>query len=198
MLSDLPDREMIIRAQRGDKAAFNESRRRHEKVVVAACHRFFGQVTEDVEDAIQDTWLRVWKALASFRGDSGLSTWLYVVARSACQEIRKKNMAREHTVEQQILVDCHGETVEEFVLRQQALQELLDLVRSCLDERDFRIAMFTYDLEMTSAEIAALLQMTDSNVRKRLRETIRPMLHALGQETFGSQWMPPYSVVTKP
>jgi RNA polymerase sigma factor (sigma-70 family) len=58
----------------------------HRAELHAHCYRMLGSL-HDAEDALQDTLLRVWRGLPTFRGRSSLRTWLYKIATNACLDV---------------------------------------------------------------------------------------------------------------
>lgn len=77
------DAHLVRSAQAGDRAAFEELVRRHELPVYRLAVRMLGNAS-DAEDAAQEIFVRAWRALASFRAESALSTWLYRIAINHC------------------------------------------------------------------------------------------------------------------
>jgi RNA polymerase sigma-70 factor (ECF subfamily) len=73
------ERELIQRAQRGEEKAFATLFQFHGKLVYSVCLRMTGNIA-DAEDLTQEAFLRVFRSISSFRGDSAFSTWLYRVA----------------------------------------------------------------------------------------------------------------------
>jgi RNA polymerase sigma-70 factor, ECF subfamily len=71
--------DLLKRAQQGDADAFATLFETHKKRVYSLCLRMTKNATE-AEDLVQDTFLHVFRKLATFRGDSVLSTWLYRIA----------------------------------------------------------------------------------------------------------------------
>jgi RNA polymerase sigma-70 factor (ECF subfamily) len=70
--------EVIRRAQRGDQAAFQQLYREHVGRVYALCLRLTGNAAL-AEERTQDVFVRVWRKLGSFRGESAFSSWLHRV-----------------------------------------------------------------------------------------------------------------------
>jgi DNA-directed RNA polymerase specialized sigma24 family protein len=73
------DSALIKRAQLGDSDAFATLFHTHKMRIYSLCFRMTNNATE-AEDLAQDAFLQVFRKLASFRGDSALSTWLYRIA----------------------------------------------------------------------------------------------------------------------
>jgi len=82
-LSDLDDSELVGAAARGDREAFDVLVERHRRAVYQVCYRFVNN-HEDASDLAQDAFVRAWRGLKNFRGQSALSTWLYRIAVNVC------------------------------------------------------------------------------------------------------------------
>ena len=74
------DVNLAARAANGDEAAFEVIMRRHNRLLFRTARSILKNDAE-TEDALQEAYLRAWRALASFRADSKLSTWLVRVVR---------------------------------------------------------------------------------------------------------------------
>ncbi len=82
-LADADDRALVAAFRAGRREAFDEIMARHQRTVYQVCHRFFGN-HEDASDLAQETFIRAFKGLPKFKGQSALGTWLYRVAVNAC------------------------------------------------------------------------------------------------------------------
>ncbi|MCU1298470.1 MAG: sigma-24, subfamily [Acidobacteriaceae bacterium] len=84
------DLELIKRAQKGDCDAFASLFHSHKARIYSVCLRMTNN-TAEAEDLTQDAFLQVFRKLATFRGDSALSTWLYRIAvNTVLMHFRKK------------------------------------------------------------------------------------------------------------
>lgn len=70
-----PDGELVERARGGDRQAFGVLVRRHQAIVYRVCYRVLGS-REDADDATQEAFLRAYRKLDTFRGQSAFRTWL--------------------------------------------------------------------------------------------------------------------------
>jgi RNA polymerase sigma-70 factor (ECF subfamily) len=75
---------LIKAAQSGDLPSFNALVTRHERPVYGLCLRML-RVTADAEDATQDTFIKAWTSLSSFRG-GGFRPWLFRIATNVCYD----------------------------------------------------------------------------------------------------------------
>lgn len=79
----MADHELVRRTQDGDTEAFSELVRRHQQVTYNLAYRFMRDATQ-AEDMAQEAFLKAFRLLKGFRGDSSFSTWLYRVTCSVC------------------------------------------------------------------------------------------------------------------
>ena len=91
---EVDDRLLVKRAQRGDARAFEALYRTHSKRVYALCRRLCGDMNL-AEDLCQETFVRAWTGLESFRGKAAFGTWLHRVAVNAVLGHRRWSDSRE-------------------------------------------------------------------------------------------------------
>lgn len=91
---DLPEVEAVRRAQRGDAAAFERLYRLHSRRVFGLCLHMVKNPVE-AEDLTQETFLKVFRRIRTFRGGSTFATWLYrVTVNQVLMRLRKKTPAQ--------------------------------------------------------------------------------------------------------
>jgi RNA polymerase sigma-70 factor, ECF subfamily len=73
----------LSRAREGDEAAFEQVVAPHRRELQAHCYRMLGS-RHDAEDALQETLVRAWRALAAFEGRSSVRAWLYTISTNVC------------------------------------------------------------------------------------------------------------------
>jgi RNA polymerase sigma-70 factor (ECF subfamily) len=79
------DEELVARSIRGDAESFNQLILRWERPIYALAYRTIGR-EEDARDVCQETFLRAFRALPGFRGQSKFSSWLYRIALNLCHD----------------------------------------------------------------------------------------------------------------
>src|SRR5215213_617496 len=92
-MSSDSDQAFAIRASRGDVEAFRMLVHEHGGLVYRVALRILGP--EDSQDASQEVWIRVWRNIKNFRGESAFSTWLYRITVNTCLSIRQKEARRD-------------------------------------------------------------------------------------------------------
>ena len=162
------DPDLLDRLRRGDPAAF-------EALVIAHQHRVFGVALRmlgnraEAEEIAQETFLRAHGALAEFRGEAKLSTWLYAIASRLCLNRLATSERRMTRADEETLLHLpsgHANPVDE--LERSELEAALHRAIAELPE-ERRIVVVLRDLEgLSYEEIAETLGLELGTVRSRL------------------------------
>ena len=83
------DLNLIARFKSGDSSAFEEIVRAYQDRIYNLCRHMLGNV-HDAEDAAQDTFIKAYRGLNTFRPDASLYTWLYRIAVNTCVDFKRK------------------------------------------------------------------------------------------------------------
>ncbi|TVZ59060.1 RNA polymerase sigma-70 factor (ECF subfamily) [Flavobacteriaceae bacterium MAR_2010_105] len=125
---------------------------------------------EEAEEVAQDTFIKVFKSLNKFKGDSKFSTWIYKVAYNSCLDKIKGNKRKYNEVEINNHTSNYIKTsnnafddlVEEE--RKQAIQECLNQLPS---DDSFLLTLFFFE-EQSLEEISSIIGLTSNNVKVKL------------------------------
>lgn len=171
---DQDDQRLVADAQSGDRGAFSELVRRHQVTIYRVCFRILFDA-EDAADAAQDTFVRAFKNLSTFRQQSSFKTWLVRVA------VNVSLNARSHQRNGVLLEDVIGDpapSAEEIVMRAETVQQL----HRCLQmlPPQHHVAVVLRDLEGFSyREVAIALNVPEGTAkgwvhrgRARLKELL--------------------------
>jgi RNA polymerase sigma-70 factor (ECF subfamily) len=79
----MTESKLLHAAQAGDESAYTELVEIYRGPLYAFCYRMLGSV-HDAEDAVQESLLRAWRALAKFERRSSFRSWLYTIATNVC------------------------------------------------------------------------------------------------------------------
>ena len=90
---EISNSELVRKSQLGDKAAFEQLVIRHQDLVFSLAYKLTGN-REMANDVAQEAFIRAWKAIEKFRGDSTFSTWIYRITVNTAWTLRKK--AKKH------------------------------------------------------------------------------------------------------
>jgi RNA polymerase sigma-70 factor (ECF subfamily) len=170
------DRELAARAAHGDTPAFECIMRRHNRLLFRTARSIL-KSDEETEDALQESYLRAWRAMASFRDDAQLSTWLVrIVINEALGRLRRRGAqvipldgaaaadADEET--ESTVADDPDEQPERLAMREE-LRQLMERRIDRLPDAYRTVFMLRAVEEMSVAETAAALALPEATVRTR-------------------------------
>ncbi|MBT3308975.1 MAG: RNA polymerase sigma factor RpoE [Gammaproteobacteria bacterium] len=182
------DQVLVEQVQRGDKRAFDLLVLKYQHKVVALVNRFVKDRSE-AEDVAQDAFIRAYRALANFRGDSAFYTWLYRIAVNTAKNYLVSRGRRPPTAdidaeEAELFFQEQGLTEQatpESELVRDEVQQTLQAALAALSD-DLRMAITLRELEgMSYEEIAEVMDTPIGTVRSRIfraREAIAKQLVA--------------------
>jgi RNA polymerase sigma-70 factor (ECF subfamily) len=99
VLLDVSEDELLESCRRGDVAAFEKLYELHGTRMKSIARNLLGHET-DAEDAVQETFLKVYRGAASFRGSAALSTWIYRILVNTCYDaLRRRRRRAEEALE---------------------------------------------------------------------------------------------------
>ena len=166
------DEALVKRSQADDERAFGELVSRYESKVYSLALKMLRN-PEDAEDVLQDTFLRAYRGIKSFKGNSTFSTWIYrITANSALMRLRKRQLPtvsiddadeRETPIN---IADWAPGPVEQ-VLNQETQAAMSEAIEALPPE--FRQVFVLRDLEeLSNAEVAEILDLSVAAVKSRL------------------------------
>lgn len=169
------DRELVQRAQLGDKDAFEVLVARHQGRVFAVAGGILRN-REDVEDIAQQVFLKAYFSLKRFDQRSAFSTWLYKITVNECWDLLRKKKVRPLVFESELSEEqAHAyhstEQKPEFapdVTEQLATRQQLDQWLDCLEERDRAMLVLKEIQGFTVEEIADAMGLNGNTVKVRL------------------------------
>jgi RNA polymerase sigma-70 factor (ECF subfamily) len=160
--------DLVERLQASDPAAFEALVRAYQHRVFGVAVRMLGNRT-DAEDIAQEVFLRVYRAIGTFRGEAKLSTWLYGIASNLC--LNRLASADRHRVrhDEDAIMRAPSEAADATatIERNEVDTALRQAIAELPDER--RIVVVLRDLEgLSYDEIAQALDLEPGTVRSRL------------------------------
>jgi RNA polymerase sigma-70 factor, ECF subfamily len=169
-----------VRAAAGESSAFDVLVLRHRDRVFRLCRRFFRR-PEDAEEAAQETFLKVYQALARYRESAPFDHWLLRIATNTCRDLLRHRRRRPEAVLADI-TDAPAEWLD-AALRGASLEQveaeharaLAARLLDTLPPKD-RIVLVLMDLEgMTAAEVANVTGSTRGAVKVRAMRARRAL-----------------------
>ncbi len=183
------DYNLVEKATRGDVEAFAQLVRNYSGLVYRVAMRLLGN--EDAPDASQEVWIRVWRNIQGFRGESAFSTWLYKITVNTCLSARRKvqdREARELGDELPYLPVAPGgeDDPEAAALNEELREELFRALKRVRTEH--RAALVLRHMEgLSYAEIAQILDVPDGTAKGWVSRGRAALLMALSEEERGDE-----------
>lgn len=163
------DQVYIDKILNGDTNAFTVLVDRYKDLVYTLSMRMMKN-REEAEEVSQDTFIKAYKSLNRFKGDSKFSTWIYRVAYNTCLDRLKKNKRQQYTVaideytEHQVkTLDNALDKIEEQE-KQQAIKNCLEMLPS---EDSFILTLYYFE-ELSLDEISKITSLKPNNVKVKL------------------------------
>ncbi|HTC42934.1 MAG TPA: sigma-70 family RNA polymerase sigma factor [Candidatus Acidoferrales bacterium] len=169
------DRELVRRAQHGEKEAFELLVAKHQGRVFAVAGGILRN-REDVEDIAQQVFLKAYFSLKRFDQRSAFSTWLYKITVNECWDLLRKKKVRPLVFESELSEEqAHAyqstEQKAEFapdISEQLDTKQQLDHWLECLEERDRTMLVLKEVQGFTVEEIAEIMGINGNTVKVRL------------------------------
>ncbi|MFY9260442.1 MAG: RNA polymerase sigma factor RpoE [Gallionella sp.] len=193
------DQQLVERVQRGDKHAFNLLVSKYQRRLGRLISRFVRDSAE-AEDVTQDAFIKAYRALPGFRGESAFYTWLYRIGINTAKNHLMANKRRPISNS-----DFDAEESEGFeeasLLREVSTPEnelmskqVVDVVQATLQQlpEDLRSALTLREIEgLSYEEIAEVMNCPIGTVRSRIfraREAVAEKLRPLLETSKGNRW----------
>jgi len=166
------DELTLRRAQKGNAQAFEQLVTPHEQMLWRVCWHYTHH-QEDAADCLQETMLKAWRAIGSYRGDCALTSWLYRIASTVCLDFlrRQKRLppieSTDEMAEEGFAPADDSPTPDEAVIK----SESADKIRAAIDALpgDMRTVIILYALQgLGYEEIAAAQQISVGTVKSRI------------------------------
>jgi RNA polymerase sigma-70 factor (ECF subfamily) len=183
------DKALVERVQQGDQRAFDLLVKKYQHKVMSLISRYVKQQA-DVPDVAQETFVKAYRALANFRGDSAFYTWLYRIAVNTAKNYLvaqgRKPPANDVDADEAEFYECSGALKDSASPESMLLtDEIRDVVMRTIDDlpEDLRRAITLREIEgLGYEEIAIEMDCPIGTVRSRIfraREAIDQQLRPL-------------------
>ena len=193
------DRQLVVRAQGGDKQAFNLLVEKYQRKLARLLSRFIRDPAE-VEDVTQEAFIKAYRALPAFRGDSAFYTWLYRIGINTAKNYlmamgRRAPTSTEIEAEEAEGYD-EGEQLRDINTPESVLltNEIAETVNKTIEQlpEELRTAIQMREIEgMSYEDIAKAMDCPIGTVRSRIfraREAIAEQLRPLLGTSKDKRW----------
>lgn len=193
MSAEDTDSKLVEQVQRGDRAAFNVLVLKYQHKVLKLVNRYVRDQAE-AEDIAQEAFIKAYRALPSFRGDSAFYTWLYRIAINTAKNSLVSGRRRlvDYDLDMQDPEDYRGQALLKDSDTPEAMlltDEIRQTVQEAMEQlpEDLREAIMLRELEgLSYEEIATAMDCPVGTVRSRIfraREAIDKKLRPLLDNT---------------
>ena len=190
--AQLTDAELVARAGLGDALAFETIMRRHNRLLFRSARGVVGDDAE-AQDVVQETYLRAFSTLTSFRGASALGTWLARIAINAALDVQRRS---GHAVQLDDTLDLDTEPAMEHMMAfnapaddapdtQAERSQMRALLQRAIDSLPviYRSVFILRAVEeMSVDETASCLQVSEAVVKTRYLRARSMLRDALGTQ----------------
>ncbi|MFZ5757498.1 MAG: RNA polymerase sigma factor RpoE [Pseudomonadota bacterium] len=187
------DQQLVLRVQQGDRRAFDLLVAKYQHKIISVIGRYVRNLDE-AQDVAQDTFVRAWRALPNFRGDSAFFTWLYRIAINTAKNhlVARSRRPPDTDVDiedAQFLESADGLRDADTPLGHVLTREIEETVRRALEAlpEEMRQAVMLREFDgLSYEEIAEVMACPVGTVRSRIfrgREAIDEALKPLLDNT---------------
>lgn len=169
------DQELVKRVQQGDKNAFGVLVKKYESKIIKLISRYIHDQTESL-DVAQEAFIKAYRALPNFRGESAFYTWLYRIAINTAKNHLVVHNRRQsnNELDAEVAEQFEGEsalkeyaTPERLLLKDEIEKTVFDTIEQLPE--DLRIAITLRELEgLSYEEIAEAMGCPVGTVRSRI------------------------------
>lgn len=168
----MDEKKLIELAQQGDQSAFEQLLDRYQKSVYHHALRLLNN-PEDAADVTQEVFIKVWRSLPSFRGDSEFSTWLHRLTDNAAIDLLRKEKKRRgdsslDDEENPVALPADPSATPHQAAEHKELQETLSDALAQLSEEHRRVLILREVNGLSYDQIGDILSISPGTVKSRL------------------------------
>jgi RNA polymerase sigma-70 factor (ECF subfamily) len=178
-VGDMSEADLIAACQAGLPGAFDVIVERHRRSVYQLCYRFVGN-HEDASDLTQDVFLRAFRGLRTFKGQSALGTWLYRIAVNVCLNRVSLKTPIKEPIDQQQHLDDRSESPSDRILRGERAVQVRAAIHRLPPKQRAALILRMYR-EMSHREIADTLGSSVGAVKANVFHALQNLKKLLGE-----------------
>jgi RNA polymerase sigma-70 factor (ECF subfamily) len=182
-LGECDDAALVRACLDGRTEAFDVIVERHRRTVYRLCYRFVGR-HEDATDLSQDVFLRAYRGLHRFRGDSSLATWLYRIGVNVCLNKVSIRTPVLTSLDETAPLPARGEDAAGAVLREERARRVRAAVARLPRKQRATLILRVYQ-ELSHKQIAGVLQTSEGAVKANFFHALGNLKRALAKQDLG-------------
>ena len=170
MSTGLGDNEIISRVLKGEQNAYAELVSRYQAYVFTLVLRMI-KSREDAEEVAQDVFIKAYRSLADFRGESKFSTWLYTIANTTSITFLRKKKLDVHSLDNEKVfevADSKDSGLRANLVEQKSRVNMVNEAIAMLSPDDAEIITLFYKAEQNLEEISRILRLETNTAKVRL------------------------------
>ena len=170
MVTGLSDNDIISKVLSGDRQAFAALVNRYQDYVFTLALRMI-RSREDAEEVAQDVFVKAYKALSGFRGDSKFSTWLYTIVNTTCLSFLRKKRPWVQSLDNEKMLaaaEVRDPGMDAIPVEQKSKQMMVQQAINLLNPDDAEVITLFYKAEQSLEEISFILGIEVNAAKVRL------------------------------
>jgi RNA polymerase sigma factor (sigma-70 family) len=164
------DKEIINSVLGGDQALYAHLVKRYQNFVFTIVLRYTTN-REDAEEIAQDVFVKAYRSLADFRGESKFSTWLYTIVTTTCITFLRKKKVPVHSLDNEHIfevADNQNATFRANQVEQKSKVQVINEAIKLLSVDDARIITLFYQAEQSLEEIGRIIGVDPNTAKVKL------------------------------
>ena len=164
------DEQIIQRILRGESAAFTLLVEKYQNYVFTLVLRF-AEKREDAEEIAQDVFVKAYRSLADFRGDSKFSTWLFTITRTTCLSFLRKKKLNIQSLDNERIgmqVESRESGFSANGIEQKSKHAMLNEAIRMLGPDDAQVLNLFYKGDQSLEEIGKIMGLEPNTVKVKL------------------------------
>lgn len=174
--------ELVVRAQRGDTAAFDTLVRLYQDLAFRTAWIILRH-EHDAQDATQTAFIKAWSALSRFRTDQPFRPWLMRIVANEAKN-RRDAQWRWYQLQRHVSQYFSGEhsfSAQDLIAKRETSQELLKAIGQ-LRENDQHVILLRYALGFTESEMTEILDIPAGTVKSRLHRALNRLKEVMDDD----------------
>jgi RNA polymerase sigma-70 factor (ECF subfamily) len=164
------DTEIISRVLQGEQALYAQLVKRYQNFVFTIVLRYT-PIREDAEEIAQDVFVKAYRSLADFRGESKFSTWLYTIVTTTCITFLRKKKVPIHSLDNEQVfevADSQNSAFRANQVEQKSKVQVIHEAMKLLSVDDARIITLFYQAEQSLDEIGRIIGVDPNTAKVKL------------------------------